>query len=559
MSITAQNVRIVRHEREMSQRIRDRDNEDDYRFNHTNSLRNSTLFLRPRTPPPTTPRNSFGGGLNPHLAALDESPGRSDAAYAKLFNDFINCSPERTTRRPSLDLGMLSSSRMKRRASSDLGDDDDEQVQHKRPCITRDTIDDVEVTIDGPSYEEDAPVPATNPSEFPSPAPSPTSTADPSSPGATYFPGTPGTPEDKDTRDPELCLTSAPNTSLDEVTAQDAVGSARKEAPNAPSSAGDAGAAVTTSSVSSTTAPAPPMSVQATAGPSTGAATRVSLPHPSVTTRPIIPVLASKPASNFHGPLITTSTAGGAVSHPHNLVNYQPAVNLQVPSHAPPPATVAPTTIAASIAPTTSAPVAAAPPVAQVALQSNASPSTAVVAPATAVNPTPSSLLLAAAPSETIYVLWEKLPNGNHFSLDYRIGLRIDQDLIYGYMESFRRASSTNILWGFTLQTVGGVVSVSFNHPPGGAPYLGAEVLTKYEYRKQMIQAHPYLAIRAIEQGKFDQVFHAKRGTPQSARTWVCPHCGGEIEKGQANKLAKHFTSCAALCFIEKQVVSANP
>ncbi|KIY70835.1 hypothetical protein CYLTODRAFT_408574 [Cylindrobasidium torrendii FP15055 ss-10] len=92
---------------------------------------------------------------------------------------------------------------------------------------------------------------------------------------------------------------------------------------------------------------------------------------------------------------------------------------------------------------------------------------------------------------------------------------------------------------------------------PGGIP-------ADYADRTKLIQVYPYLSTRALEQGQFDIVFHARK----NETNWSCPHCFSLMARAQPGKILPHFVEedksghlsakCEALAELEEKIAAAN-
>ncbi|KIY65607.1 hypothetical protein CYLTODRAFT_492166 [Cylindrobasidium torrendii FP15055 ss-10] len=480
----------------------------------------------------------------------------------------------------SLDIGQPS--RTKRRLSSVDLDEEDGHADYKRP-----RTDDTENDVEQPPADDDYPIlngaHGTSSTSIDS-----SLTTAAQSPNATLPPATPA-----DTvNDAELADTSEdvePVATLD--TSED------KEASTPASSATEVSTAdidPTLSNAPSSTPSSAPVSAHSAAPVQGAVGLSVSASAPTPTLQS--PLVTPQFVPNV--PPGTVTVAVGAMANisgitlelPPNIASHY----RRILSNPPPPATVASMAAAAPPIAAPAAPAVVAPPMANTGLgatqyQATVVPSTiqppatapaaivapAVVQPAPTAPPTttaspatapPMIAPVAGAPTQPPYTLWQSTPlttvDTSTWGIHYTSGEPID--LIYRnlFLHSVRTSNASTIAYEFehpgnpfgTPPTC--KRDIRFGSPqPGELPsYTGFKLFEGISYHKDVIEAFPYLSMRALEQRRFQHVFHCK----VNGSKWRCPHCGKNV-KSQMGVLTKHFKECSVLQYVEQQVAAANP
>ncbi|KIY70117.1 hypothetical protein CYLTODRAFT_476711 [Cylindrobasidium torrendii FP15055 ss-10] len=158
---------------------------------------------------------------------------------------------------------------------------------------------------------------------------------------------------------------------------------------------------------------------------------------------------------------------------------------------------------------------------------------------------------------------WPFIPTDVYYwhSLDPTRGVAIDECIIRETTDTFAAAYPAYELGGhlsyYTLPDDkfrilvhaydGDEVKTTFKNDRSD-PTIGVDMC-------RLLKAHPYLTIRAVEQGQFHYAYHKRKfcGTTR----YVCPHCK-EPFSSRDSKGTKHFVECRKLAEMEKIVQKVN-
>ncbi|KIY65611.1 hypothetical protein CYLTODRAFT_445240 [Cylindrobasidium torrendii FP15055 ss-10] len=292
--------------------------------------------------------------------------------------------------------------------------------------------------------------------------------------------------------------------------------------------------------------------------------TRVSAPAPaptpsfSVTTRDIVPVVYNRPPGALAA---TVGVMPNVFGYPLALAPHAMPYHNMIPSYYPPPAMVAPMASAAVPSTVAAAPTAVVPQAAAVAVHPVAP------IPATTVQPVhalPTVAAPAAPAAQPDCALWQSLVttlDTKLWDVNHTLGFPIDSILVADYLNAFRTADRYAVLWTFRYRGNPNAtpprdsrdVRIDSVYTNNLVSYDGMNPVMGRDYRLRMLQAYPYLTIRALEQQKFEYIFHCNI----NGNIWSCPHCGKDAQ-GQQNLLTKHFERCRVLRAVENQVRAAN-
>ncbi|KIY61412.1 hypothetical protein CYLTODRAFT_447718 [Cylindrobasidium torrendii FP15055 ss-10] len=506
---------------------------------------------------------STGPGHLAHVArgTLAHQPFEDNSlATFNLLNN--NVGHPAVTRRPSLSEHQPP--RMKRRLSYE-----DVPNSQKRPR-TDDTNNDNTVA----TPEDDNSL-ALADSNRTSSSYSPSSTVG-NSPDATLPPATPGDKNDADQADTseEVEPVAALDTSEDKSTPS----SSATEPPSVNIDTATLSAAPGSALSSAPVSTIPTASVQGAVGPSVSASVPTPMLQSSITNNQFVPNVPPGTVTVAAG--VMANTLGITLELPPNIASHY----RRILSNLPPPAMVASMAAAAPLIPAPAAPTVVAPPMANAPATIVApaiAPLAAPVPPATAPPPValpPATLLatapptiaaLTGAPAQPAYALWQStLPatvSTATWGIDYTSGEPIDTIFLSLFLHTVNNSKPGHVAFSFkhpgnphaTPPTEERHILLMSASPVAMPSYNGFVAFRKHNYRAEVMRSFPYTSIRALGQGKFEHIFHA-RVSPNSSKMWECPHCG-DVFKGQPMVLGDHFLQCDVLLYIEGQVAAANP